>query len=45
MSDINIINGDVLIPEIGTARVDLAIRANKIAAVAQNNRLPSAGNH
>jgi len=42
MSDINIINGDVLIPEIGTAHVDLAIRGNKIAAVAQNNRLPSA---
>ena len=43
MSDINIINGDVLIPEIGAAHVDLAIRGNKIAAVAQNNRLPSAG--
>jgi len=41
MSDINIINGGVLIPEIGIVSVDIAIRNNKIAAVAQHNRLPS----
>ena len=43
MSDINIINGEVLIPEIGIGRVDLVIRGNKIAAIAQHNRLPSDG--
>lgn len=42
MADINIINGQVLIPEIGIRNVCLSLSGGKIVAIAERDQLPSA---